>query len=258
MEQKRKVTDIIWMVIVISFVIILVGSFIALTAAVFLSSSLSNDPLITIFTTAVAFLAGLLAPSPIQNMEQKRTDISLSNWEDSSSAISIRISNVASTAQNFNVIISALAELHTKCWLIQEGRFADLKEYTQTGNPCFDDEAPLIMGRMSHNSPMFIQVRTSVLSASGVAGMGKLIDGVVQAPLRYREKEIEVDNKRKEYTIVEISKKLELIDKNGDPLMREQAAKNLLPTLYKLDKGNGFERLAPTGENDIIKSREKG
>jgi len=113
------------------------------------------------------------------------------------------------------------------------------------------------MGKMSHNTPIFIQMLTTFLTASGVAVMGKLIDSVIQAPLRYKEKQVEVDNKQTEYTIEEISKKLELIDKYGDESMRKEAAKNLLPTLYKLGEGNGFERLAPTEKNDTKKLGEK-
>jgi hypothetical protein len=62
----RQVTDVVWIVIVISFAIILVGAFIALAIAVFIYGKLSGDLLLTVFTTAAAFLAGLLAPSPTQ------------------------------------------------------------------------------------------------------------------------------------------------------------------------------------------------
>lgn len=61
-----QVTDMVWIVIVISFAIILVGAFIALVIAVFVYGKLSGDLLLTVFTTAAAFLAGLLAPSPTQ------------------------------------------------------------------------------------------------------------------------------------------------------------------------------------------------
>jgi hypothetical protein len=51
-KPDRQVTDMVWIVIVISFSLILVGAFVTLAMAV--------------FTTAAAFLAGLLAPSPTQ------------------------------------------------------------------------------------------------------------------------------------------------------------------------------------------------
>ena|SRR5947209_9332311 len=62
----RQVTDLVWIIIVISFALILVGAFVTLAMAVFTYGKLSGDLLLTIFTTAAAFLGGLLAPSPTQ------------------------------------------------------------------------------------------------------------------------------------------------------------------------------------------------
>lgn len=65
-QPSRQVTDMVWIVIVISFALILVGGFVTLAMAVFTYGKLSGDLLLTVFTTAAAFLAGLLAPSPTQ------------------------------------------------------------------------------------------------------------------------------------------------------------------------------------------------
>jgi VIT1/CCC1 family predicted Fe2+/Mn2+ transporter len=65
-QPSRQVTDMVWKVIVISFALVLVGGFVALAMAVFAYGKLSGDLLLTVFTTAAAFLAGLLAPSPTQ------------------------------------------------------------------------------------------------------------------------------------------------------------------------------------------------
>jgi phospholipase C len=58
--------DNIWIIIVVSFAIVLVGGAAALTLAVFFkgNGTLSSDLLLTVFTTAAGFLAGLLAPNP--------------------------------------------------------------------------------------------------------------------------------------------------------------------------------------------------
>ncbi len=66
LKPDRQVTDLVWIVIVISFALILVGAFVTLAIAVFTYGKLSGDLLLTVFTTAAAFLAGLLAPSPTQ------------------------------------------------------------------------------------------------------------------------------------------------------------------------------------------------
>jgi uncharacterized membrane protein YgcG len=65
-QPDKQVTNLVWLIIVISFALILVGAFVTLAMAVFTYGKLSGDLLLTIFTTAAAFLAGLLAPSPTQ------------------------------------------------------------------------------------------------------------------------------------------------------------------------------------------------
>ncbi len=57
----------IWLVVVLAFVIVFVGSF--FTLAFFLYNGKATDNLFTAFTTVSAFLAGLLAPSPVANRQ---------------------------------------------------------------------------------------------------------------------------------------------------------------------------------------------
>lgn len=69
----QKVANFIWIVIVVAFAIVMVGA--AWTLAEGVTTKLDgngeyvakSDVLLTIFTAAVAFLAGLLSPSPIKN-----------------------------------------------------------------------------------------------------------------------------------------------------------------------------------------------
>jgi heme A synthase len=65
-HPDKPTTDWIWMIIVVTFALILLGAFVALAMAVFAYGKLSGDLLLTVFTTASAFLIGLLAPSPSQ------------------------------------------------------------------------------------------------------------------------------------------------------------------------------------------------
>lgn len=116
------------------------------------------------------------------------------------------------SARNFTLTLSALTELHTKCWLIQEGRIADLIEYTQTGNPQFEEQAGLIIAKLTYNSPALVDLLSYVLSASGVVVMVNLIDGVIQAPLRFKAKKNEI----------------ELIDKFGKRRGRKKSTSNAL------------------------------
>ncbi len=64
----QGVTDKIWMVVVIAFVIVFVGAFGAI-AYYYTNEKANLDKLITVFSTVSAFLAGLLVPSPIANRQ---------------------------------------------------------------------------------------------------------------------------------------------------------------------------------------------
>jgi len=64
----QKSSDILWLIIVVSFATVLVGTFLSLAIGVLiLNKSAASSELqiiLTMFTSAVAFLAGLLTPGP--------------------------------------------------------------------------------------------------------------------------------------------------------------------------------------------------
>jgi hypothetical protein len=95
------------------------------------------------------------------------------------------------TAQNLSAIITAITDLHARCWFIQQKRFTELMDYAQSRDPRFLKEANLRVGIMTHNSPALIDFLIS--SAGGITGAAALalalrsaIDAVVQAPLRFQ------------------------------------------------------------------------
>jgi hypothetical protein len=57
----QDAADRLWRIIVTSFAIVLVGSFLALAPV----ATGSDDVMLTVFTTAAGFVAGLLSPSPL-------------------------------------------------------------------------------------------------------------------------------------------------------------------------------------------------
>jgi len=67
----QEATDFVWKVVVSGAVIVFVGSAVGIAVAVFVSANVA--PLITVFTAAVAFLGGLLAPSPVQSAVRSLT-----------------------------------------------------------------------------------------------------------------------------------------------------------------------------------------
>ena len=93
------------------------------------------------------------------------------------------------TSHSLSTIIAVITDLYTRCWLIQQKRFADLMDYTQSRDPRFVREANLQVGAMSHNSPAIVDL---LLNAGAIAGgattlvftLTKAIDAVAQTPLR--------------------------------------------------------------------------
>jgi hypothetical protein len=65
---RSKANDTLWLIIVVAFAIVLVGSFVAIALSAFIPpvGATAVQTILTLFTTAGALLAGLLAPSPIQ------------------------------------------------------------------------------------------------------------------------------------------------------------------------------------------------
>jgi len=108
---------------------------------------------------------------------------------DSTSTIRIRIVQEPLTAHNLTLILSSLTNLHTKCWLIAKRRFADLIEYTQTHDSRYTEEANLVIGRITHNSPADIKLNVNAdASLQGLAEAIKIgIDAITHAPLRHEE-----------------------------------------------------------------------
>ncbi|HYX24782.1 MAG TPA: hypothetical protein VFC23_11565 [Thermoanaerobaculia bacterium] len=64
-DPSQKTTDNIWMIVVIGFVVVLVGAFAAM-AWYYANKDINLDKMLTVITTVSAFLAGLLAPSPVK------------------------------------------------------------------------------------------------------------------------------------------------------------------------------------------------
>ncbi|GAC1404345.1 MAG: hypothetical protein NVSMB49_22740 [Ktedonobacteraceae bacterium] len=64
----QKASDTLWLIVVLSFAIVLVGAFLSLAIGVLVFKKSTADAelqiLLTVFTSAVGFLAGLLTPGP--------------------------------------------------------------------------------------------------------------------------------------------------------------------------------------------------
>jgi Pentapeptide repeats (8 copies) len=118
--------------------------------------------------------------------------------EESTPAFRIRITEEPLTPHNLTSIISAITELSTKCWLVVNRRFAELIEYTLTGEVRFVEEAHLIITNITFNSPFDASFKID-LSASNLAeAIGTAIDGVRQTKQRLEKAELENKEKAQE------------------------------------------------------------
>lgn len=140
--------------------------------------------------------------------------------------VHIRVVEEPLTAQNFSLIMSALTELHTKCWLIAKGRFTDLIEYSQTRNARFPTEACFTISKLAQNSPAEVKFNVNAdASAQSIAEAIKLsIDAISQAPLRRKELELANQEKELEMKLRELQTQSELDDNRQTRQIHAQRA----------------------------------
>jgi transcriptional regulator with XRE-family HTH domain len=149
-------------------------------------------------------LAELLGKDIYRTSEAVVKDTSRTSRADGT--LQIRITQEQLTAQNFTTVISALTELHTKCWLIQQGRFVHTIEYAQTRNVKFAEEANLVITKMAYNSPLAITF--APLDPKNIAdALVVAIDGTVQAGQRLVA--VKIANQEKGAQIQQAAKRAE-------------------------------------------------
>jgi len=136
--------------------------------------------------------------------------------------IRIRITEEPLTAYNLGLVISNLTELHAKFWLIQQDRFTDLIRYTQTRNPYLVKEANLLIGKMAHNSPGWIDFITA--HGSLVTEALKTVTTIMKTPTQLRAAELENEGKELEMRLKELAAQSELADKKQNRQIEAQKA----------------------------------
>ena len=137
-------------------------------------------------------------------------------------------------------LLSSVTEIATKCWLIAQGRFADLIQYAQTHDGWFVEESQLRIVRMSYNSPFDASFKID-LSASNVAeGIVTALDGITQVKQKLRKAELE--NEARAQEIAEAKQKAEreeqsaLIELERQALAVERERLDLLEKQLDLQK----------------------
>jgi hypothetical protein len=113
-----------------------------------------------------------------------------------STTVQIEVDEDPLTVEQMGVLFSTLTTLATKYWLISQGRFADLIEFSKSHDERFLREAQAVITRLSYNSPFNFDFK---LGATDVAqGFVTTIDGVLQRGERLKQMEIATKTKESE------------------------------------------------------------
>lgn len=117
----------------------------------------------------------------------------------SSETLSIRFAQEPLTCQSLSTLVGALTDLHTRCWLIQTRRLEDLERYTISRDPELVRDANLIVTRLSHNSPLDVNLSAAkdVAEAmkTGVETVALIGAQRKQAQLENRGRELDLEIK---------------------------------------------------------------
>jgi hypothetical protein len=190
---------------------------------------------------------------------------------DSEPILHIRIMEEPLTILNFRTIISSLTELHTKCWLIQQGRLSDLVDYAQTHDTRFIGEANLIITKLTlnspadiklaqssrsdnqpQNSPLDIKVNVDASPKGIMEALRTAIDAVVQVTIRFKAAKLEIRARELDVNQKEMEWQSQLADREQNRHLEAQKAELIKQkTLLEIEREQveiERQRLALQGE----------
>lgn len=153
----------------------------------------------------------------------------------------IRITEEPLSAENFATIINNLTELHSKLWLVQQGRFSDLIEYSRDGDKVFAPEVKLVIADLTFHSPVEVEFGTVVLSPIIVSAAIKAIvqvfkiaiDAINKAPYKDKQEKLRAELLEKELKLKE--ERIEAVH-NRSQVSAEQAELEKQKTLLELER----------------------
>lgn len=123
------------------------------------------------------------------------------NTNQAEQPLRIRITEEPLSAENFATIIDGLTELHSKIWLIQQGRFSDLIEYSRAGDHVFAPEVKLVIADLTFHSPVEIEFATVLLNPILVGEGLRVIlqvfkiavDAITKAPYKNKQEKLRAE-----------------------------------------------------------------
>ena len=119
-------------------------------------------------------------------------------------------------AQTLVTIITALTELFTKFWLVQQGRFTDLVEYALSHNIRFTQEANLVFTDITHRSPFDFKFDVNLNPESAARAIQLIYDmrkleaeKKEKASLENKALEDEIERKKQELQVLLADKEVD-------------------------------------------------
>jgi class 3 adenylate cyclase len=126
---------------------------------------------------------------------------------------SLRLAEDPLTARSMSLLVTALTDLHTRCWLIQAGRFEELARYGITRDPELVREANLLVTSISHHSPLEVKVDISPQALAEAIKTGVETAALTGA----RRKQAELENRGRELEL-----KIKALEAEQAAAQREQ------------------------------------
>ena len=138
----------------------------------------------------------------------------------------IRVDADPITVTDLSALLSALADLHARCWLLEAGRFDDLADYAAGRRPQLLREANLTIRRMGMNSPLNFDINLNPKTLAESIAVG--IDSMSHAGARKRVAELEVEERELEVADEAARRVQELEIARRDAQLRQEAEQQQL------------------------------
>jgi hypothetical protein len=192
-----------------------------------------------------------LATSTEQNiqLEKPTTMEALDQANDNSSSVRLSLIEEPLTARNLVTTISALIELHTKCWLIVQRRFDDFIKYTDTKHPRYEEEANLLFTKLTYDSPLSINLDISLKSLA--EALSAAIDAMPQTQPKIKAIKLEDQGKEADTNLKQLknvdsaegiaAKLVDDLSPGLDADTRIALTKGLQPSILRVGDIRGLE-----------------
>lgn len=167
----------------------------------------------------------------ILNKEQRQ------QRSEATTTLHIRIEEEPLTAPHLAETLDTLTSLYVKMWLLQQGRFDDFFQYTESKDRRFEEEAHLLIAELKYNSPADIKFNIDLSPKSFVESLQMLIDLIALRKHRKRAEELKLAKEQisvLDQSLETAKRIVETIAPGLDEHQKGLAIQSVLADLHKL------------------------